>query len=104
VGERRERGRNPYFPIGGSVATGAFDRMPMPPLAPTTILVRTAKGEDEIAHRSHRLPTTLRMVLLMIDGRRDLRALQVLNDRLRTSLEPLLELEREGYIERTEPD
>lgn len=72
------------------------------PINPTTVLARTPKGEDEIAHRSHRLPIALRMVLLMVDGRRDVRALQVLNDALSRSLEPLAELERQGYVARVE--
>ena len=33
------------------------------------VFVRTAKGEDEFQHRTHRLAQALRLVLIMIDGK-----------------------------------
>jgi hypothetical protein len=38
---------------------------PMP-----TVYRKTAKGQDEIAHRTHRLPPRLRQALILVDGKR----------------------------------
>jgi hypothetical protein len=60
---------------------------------------KTAKGEESIRHRTDDLPSDLRMVLLLINGMRDVGTLRMVSEHCRDSLAPLIFLEDNGYIE-----
>jgi hypothetical protein len=65
----------------------------------TTVLMKTAKGFDEIQSPTPSLPADLRMVLLMVNGLRNVAGLKVMNEELGRSIAPLVYLEDNGYIE-----
>ena len=44
-------------------------------MEPNTVLVKTDKGQDEIATRQNRLPARVRTMLITVDGRRSVRDL-----------------------------
>jgi hypothetical protein len=64
-----------------------------------TIYRKTAKGEQSIRHRTDDLPSDLRMVLLLINGMRDVGTLRMVSEHCRDSLAPLIFLEDNGFIE-----
>ncbi len=61
---------------------------------------KTALGTDEILRRTVGLPSDLRSLLLLIDGRRNVQALRSISIAVRESEAPLLFLEDNGFIER----
>jgi hypothetical protein len=65
----------------------------------TTVLMKTAKGFDEIGSQTPELPPDLRMVLMMVNGLRNVAGLKVMNEELGRSIAPLVYLEDNGYIE-----
>ncbi len=65
------------------------------------IFGKTQLGNDEILRRSVGLPTDLRSLLLLIDGRRDLAMLRNVSQAVRETPAPLLYLEDNGFIMRT---
>jgi hypothetical protein len=65
----------------------------------TTVLMKTAKGFDEIGSQTPELPADLRMVLMMVNGLRNVAGLKVMNEELGRSIAPLVYLEDNGYIE-----
>ncbi len=44
-------------------------------MKPNTVLVKTGKGQDEIATRQNRLPARVRTMLITVDGRRSVQEL-----------------------------
>jgi hypothetical protein len=64
-----------------------------------TIYRKTDKGENAIRHRSDDLPNDLRMVLLLINGLRDIGTLRMVSEHCRDSIAPLIFLEDNGFIE-----
>lgn len=44
-------------------------------MKPNTVLVKTGKGQDEIATRQNRLPSRVRTMLITVDGRRSVQEL-----------------------------
>jgi hypothetical protein len=61
---------------------------------------KTQLGTDEILRRTVGLPSDLRSLLLLIDGRRNVQALRSISIAVRESVAPLLFLEDNGFIER----
>jgi hypothetical protein len=64
-----------------------------------TVYRKTAKGEEAIRHRTDELPSDLRMVLLLINGLRDVGTLRMVSEHCRDSMAPLFFLEDNGFIE-----
>jgi hypothetical protein len=64
-----------------------------------TVYKKTDKGENAIRHRSDDLPNDLRMVLLLINGHRDIGTLRMVSEHCRDSIAPLIFLEDNGFIE-----
>ncbi len=64
------------------------------------VFEKTAKGEQALRHRDDSLPADLRMVLLIINGIRNVETIQLISDPCRESLAPLFFLEDNGYIQR----
>jgi hypothetical protein len=64
-----------------------------------TIYRKTEKGELAIRHRTEELPNDLRMVLLLINGLRDIGTLRMVSEHCRDSIAPLIFLEDNGFIE-----
>jgi hypothetical protein len=64
------------------------------------VFEKTAKGEQALRHRDDSLPADLRMVLLIINGIRNVETIQLISDPCRDSLAPLFFLEDNGYIQR----
>lgn len=64
-----------------------------------TIYRKTDKGENAIRHRTDELPNDLRMVLLLINGHRDIGTLRMVSEHCRDSIAPLIFLEDNGFIE-----
>lgn len=60
---------------------------------------KTAKGQTEIETRAHRLSPRLRALLIMVDGKRDLAALEALMPQQAEAA--LAELMSQGFIETT---
>jgi hypothetical protein len=65
------------------------------------IFSKTQQGNDEILRRSVGLPSDLRSLLLLIDGRRDVAMLRNVSISLRESSAPLLYLEDNGFVIRS---
>jgi hypothetical protein len=63
------------------------------------IYQKTNKGQEAVLHRSADLPSDLRMVLLLINGLRDVKTLRMLSETLKDGVAPLVFLEDNGYIE-----
>lgn len=63
-----------------------------------TIFDKTAKGRDEIATRKHRLPSRLRTLLLLVDGKQDAASLLQKVRGLGMKEENLAELLEQGFI------
>jgi hypothetical protein len=63
------------------------------------IYQKTAKGQEAVLQRSADLPSDLRMVLLLINGLREVKTLRMLSETLRDGIAPLVFLEDNGYIE-----
>ncbi len=61
---------------------------------------KTAKGEEALRHRDESLPSDLRMVLLIINGIRNVETIQLISDPCKTSVAPLIFLEDNGYIQK----
>lgn len=64
-----------------------------------TVYRKTMKGENAIRHRTDELPNDLRMVLLLINGQRDIGTLRMVSEHCRDSIAPLIFLEDNGFIE-----
>jgi hypothetical protein len=64
-----------------------------------TVYKKTTKGEEAIRHRTDELPNDLRMVLLLINGIRDVGTLRMVSEHCRDSMAPLIFLEDNGFIE-----
>ncbi len=64
-----------------------------------TVYRKTMKGEEAIRHRTDELPNDLRMVLLLINGIRDVGTLRMVSEHCRDSMAPLIFLEDNGFIE-----
>jgi hypothetical protein len=64
-----------------------------------TVYRKTSKGEEAIRHRTDELPSDLRMVLLLINGLRDVGTLRMVSEHCRDSMAPLFFLEDNGFIE-----
>ena len=64
-----------------------------------TVYRKTMKGENAIRHRTDDLPNDLRMVLLLINGQRDIGTLRMVSEHCRDSIAPLIFLEDNGFIE-----
>jgi hypothetical protein len=75
--------------------------MTTPQIDDWIIFGKTQLGNDEILRRSVGLPTDLRSLLLLIDGRRDLAMLRNVSQAVRETSAPLLYLEDNGFIMRT---
>ena len=67
---------------------------------PSIVFQKTGKGEEALRHRNESLPSDLRMVLLIINGSRNVETIQMISDPCRESTAPLIFLEDNGYIER----
>jgi predicted component of type VI protein secretion system len=67
---------------------------------PSIVFEKTPKGEDALRHRDGTLPSDLRMVLLIINGSRNVETIQMVSDPCRESIAPLIFLEDNGYIQR----
>ena len=67
---------------------------------PSIVFQKTSRGEEALRHRNELLPTDLRMVLLIINGNRNVETIQMISDPCRESTAPLIFLEDNGYIER----
>ena len=67
---------------------------------PSIVFEKTAKGEEALRHRDESLPSDLRMVLLIINGTRNVEIIQLISDPCRESIAPLIFLEDNGYIQR----
>ncbi len=65
---------------------------------PSVIYLKTAKGEEAVRDRKSDLPADIRMVLLLVNGQRNVAALQAVSEGLQESIAPLLFLEDNGYI------
>jgi hypothetical protein len=63
------------------------------------IYQKTAKGQEAVLQRSADLPSDLRMVLLLINGLREVKTLRMLSETLKDGIAPLVFLEDNGYIE-----
>lgn len=63
-----------------------------------TVLVKTARGEQAIAQRSHELDRHLRYVLILVDGRSNVAELRAKGTGLPDFDESLQLLERQGFI------
>jgi hypothetical protein len=67
---------------------------------PSIVFEKTPKGEEALRHRDESLPSDLRMVLLIINGNRNVETIQMISDPCRESIAPLIFLEDNGYIQR----
>jgi hypothetical protein len=67
---------------------------------PSVVFEKTPKGEEALRHRDESLPSDLRMVLLIINGSRNVETIQLISDPCKTSIAPLIFLEDNGYIQR----
>lgn len=70
----------------------------------TPIYFKTRKGVEEIAHRSHHLPSRLRTTLIQIDGHRSWSEISqglMLGERGEEALAQLL---NDGYVAATEDE
>jgi hypothetical protein len=67
---------------------------------PSIVFEKTPKGEEALRHRDETLPSDLRMVLLIINGTRNVETIQMISDPCRESIAPLIFLEDNGYIQR----
>jgi hypothetical protein len=67
---------------------------------PSIVFEKTPKGEEALRHRDESLPSDLRMVLLIINGARNVETIQMISDPCRESIAPLIFLEDNGYIQR----
>jgi hypothetical protein len=65
---------------------------------PSVIYLKTVKGEEAVRDRKSDLPADIRMVLLLVNGQRNVAALQAVSEGLQESIAPLLFLEDNGYI------
>ena len=65
---------------------------------PSAIYLKTAKGEEAVRDRKSELPADIRMVLLLVNGQRNVAALQAVSEGLQESIAPLLFLEDNGYV------
>jgi hypothetical protein len=66
----------------------------------SVVFEKTPKGEEALRHRDESLPADLRMVLLIINGSRNVETIQLISDPCKTSIAPLIFLEDNGYIQR----
>jgi hypothetical protein len=64
-----------------------------------TVYKKTVKGEEAIRHRTDKLTSDLRMVLMLINGLRDVGTLRMVSEHCRDSMAPLFFLEDNGFIE-----
>jgi hypothetical protein len=64
------------------------------------VFEKTPKGEEALRHRDESLPSDLRMVLLIINGIRNVETVQLISDPCKESIAPLIFLEDNGYIQR----
>jgi hypothetical protein len=64
------------------------------------VFEKTSKGEEALRHRDESLPSDLRMVLLIINGIRNVETIQMISDPCRESIAPLIFLEDNDYIQR----
>lgn len=67
---------------------------------PSIVFEKTPRGEEALRHRDESLPSDLRMVLLIINGNRNVATIQMISDPCRESIAPLIFLEDNGYIQR----
>jgi hypothetical protein len=70
------------------------------PMDASVVFEKTPKGEDALRHRDESLPSDLRMVLLIINGMRNVETIQLISDPCKTSIAPLIFLEDNGYIQK----
>ena len=63
------------------------------------VYAKTAKGEEALRHRDGTLPADARMVLLVVNGMRNVETLKFISEPCRESLAPLIFLEDNGFIE-----
>jgi hypothetical protein len=66
----------------------------------SVVFEKTPKGEEALRHRDESLPADLRMVLLIINGMRNVETIQLISDPCKTSIAPLIFLEDNGYIQK----
>ncbi len=66
----------------------------------SVVFEKTPKGEEALRHRDESLPSDLRMVLLIINGMRNIETIQLISDPCKTSIAPLIFLEDNGYIQK----
>jgi len=64
----------------------------------STILKKTEKGIDEINTRKYKLDSSLRRILILVDGKSDVAKILEKGKGLPAISESLAELERNGYI------
>ena len=69
----------------------------------TSVYAKTAKGQEEISARTHKLAQRLRLVLILVDGKLSVAAHQEKAGALDDVVAYLEELERGGFIERVMP-
>jgi hypothetical protein len=67
---------------------------------PSIVFEKTPRGEEALRRRDESLPSDLRMVLLIINGNRNVETIQMISDPCRESIAPLIFLEDNGYIQR----
>ena len=68
-------------------------------MRPTDILDKSAKGQEEIRTRKHKLAGKPRMLLLLIDGRHPVFVLREQSDKLGLPADTLDQLVDEGFVE-----
>ncbi|HSD60180.1 MAG TPA: hypothetical protein VLC55_04940 [Burkholderiales bacterium] len=66
----------------------------------TTVYAKTAKGQEEISSRTHKLGHKLRLVLILMDGKLSVAEHQAKAGALGDVVSLMDELERGGFIER----